>query len=211
MARYLGSACRQCRREGTKLFLKGERCHSPKCPISKRKGKPGKAPRARMQREKDYGIQLREKQKVKRMYGMFETQFRIFFERASGERGMTGANLLRMLEKRLDNIVYRLHFAASRKQARQLVSHGHILVNGRRVSIPSFLVKANDSIEVHERAKRMTVIKDGLKEFSRSGVVPWLEVDPDGMVGTVRGIPDRSDIPDLGEVNEQLIVELYSK
>lgn len=164
-----------------------------------------------MQRVSDFGVQLREKQKVKRMYGMFEQQFRIFFSKASRERGVTGENLLRMLEKRLDNIVYRLHFAASRKQARQLVSHGHILVNGRRVNIPSYLVSADDSIEVHDRAKRMTVIKDGLKEFSRSGVVPWLDVDPDGMIGTVKAIPQRSDIPDLGEVNEQLIVELYSK
>jgi small subunit ribosomal protein S4 len=211
MGRYLGPSCRQCRAEGTKLFLKGERCHSPKCPISKRKGKPGKAPRARMQRQNDYGVQLREKQKVKRMYGMLETQFRIFFAKASKEHGVTGENLLRMLEKRLDNIVYRLHFAASRKQARQLVSHGHILVNGRRVNIPSYLVRADDSIAVHERAKRMTLIKDGLKEYSRSGVVPWLAVDPDGMVGTVTAIPQRSEIPDLGEVNEQLIVELYSK
>ncbi len=211
MGRYLGPSCRQCRAEGVKLFLKGDRCHSPKCPISKRKGKPGKAPRARMQRVSDYGVQLREKQKVKRMYGMFERQFRIFFTKAARERGVTGENLIRMLEKRLDNIVYRLHFAASRKQARQLVSHGHILVNGRRVTIPSYLVREADSIEVHDRAKRMTVIKDGLKEYSRSGVVPWLEVDPDGMVGTVKAIPLRGDIPDLGEVNEQLIVELYSK
>ena len=211
MGRYLGPSCRQCRAEGVKLFLKGERCHSPKCPISKRKGKPGKAPRARMQRVSDYGVQLREKQKVKRMYGMLERQFRIFFSKAARERGVTGENLIRMLEKRLDNIVYRLHFAASRKQARQLVSHGHILVNGKRVTIPSYLVREEDSIEVHESAKRMTVIKDGLKEYSRSGVVPWLEVDPDGMVGTVRAIPQRGDIPDLGEVNEQLIVELYSK
>ncbi len=211
MGRYLGPSCRQCRAEGVKLFLKGERCHSPKCPISKRKGKPGKAPRARMQRVSDYGVQLREKQKVKRMYGMFERQFRIFFTKAARERGVTGENLIRMLEKRLDNIVYRLHFAASRKQARQLVSHGHILVNGRRVTIPSYLVREADSIEVHDRAKRMTVIKDGLKEYSRSGVVPWLDVDPDGMVGTVKAIPLRGDIPDLGEVNEQLIVELYSK
>ena len=211
MGRYLGPSCRQCRAEGVKLFLKGERCHSPKCPISKRKGKPGKAPRARMQRVSDYGVQLREKQKVKRMYGMFERQFRIFFTKAARERGVTGENLIRMLEKRLDNIVYRLHFAASRKQARQLVSHGHILVNGRRVTIPSYLVREADSIEVHDRAKRMTMIKDGLKEYSRSGVVPWLEVDPDGMVGTVKAIPLRGDIPDLGEVNEQLIVELYSK
>jgi len=159
----------------------------------------------------DYGIHLREKQKVKRMYGMFERQFRNLFEKANREQGVTGENLIRLLEKRLDNIVYRLHFASSRKQARQLVSHGHILVNGRRVTIPSYLVRENDTVSVHESAKRMTVIKDGLKEFSRSGVVPWLEVDPDGLNGTVRTIPQRSDVTDLVGVNEQLIVEHYSK
>lgn len=211
MGRYLGPACRLCRAEGVKLFLKGDRCHSPKCQITKRKGKPGKAPRARMQKVSDFGVQMREKQKVKRMYGMFERQFRGFFQKASRERGVTGENLIRLLEKRLDNIVYRLHFAASRKQARQLVSHGHILVNGKRVTIPSYLVRENDTVSVHERAKRMTVIKDGLKEYSRAGVVPWLEVDPDALTGLVRGIPRRGDIADLAGVNEQLIVELYSK
>ena len=211
MGRYLGPACRLCRAEGVKLFLKGDRCHSPKCQITKRKGKPGKSPRARMQKVSDFGVQLREKQKVKRMYGMFERQFVNFFQKASRERGVTGENLIRLLEKRLDNIVYRLHFAVSRKQARQLVSHGHILVNGRRVTIPSYLVRENDTVAVHERAKRMTTIKDGLKEYSRAGVVPWLEVDPDALTGLVRGIPQRSDIVDLAGVNEQLIVELYSK
>ena len=211
MGRYLGPACRLCRTEGVKLLLKGDRCHSPKCQITKRKGKPGKSPRARMQKVSDFGVQLREKQKVKRMYGMFERQFQNFFQKATRERGMTGENLIRLLEKRLDNIVYRLHFAVSRKQARQLVSHGHILVNGRRVTIPSYLVRESDTIAVHERAKRMTVIKDGLKEYSRSGVVPWLEVDPDSLTGLVRGIPQRSDVADLAGVNEQLIVELYSK
>jgi small subunit ribosomal protein S4 len=194
-----------------KLFLKGDRCHSSKCQITKRKGKPGKSPRARMQKVSDYGVQLREKQKVKRMYGMFERQFRNLFQKAARDRGVTGENLIKLLEKRLDNIVFRLHFASSRKQARQLVSHGHILVNGRRVSIPSYLVRENDTIAVHERAKRLTVIKDGLKEYSRSGVVPWLEVDPDALTGHVRAIPQRSDVGDLAGVNEQLIVELYSK
>ena len=211
MGRYLGPACRLCRTEGVKLFLKGDRCHSPKCQITKRKGMPGKGPRARMQKMSDYGVQLREKQKVKRMYGMFERQFENFFAKAARERGITGENLIRLLEKRLDNIVYRLHFASSRKQARQLVSHGHILVNDRKVNIPSYLVSENDTIAVHERAKRMTVIKDGLKEYSRSGVVPWLEVDPDALTGSVRAIPQRSDVPDLADINEQLIVELYSK
>ena len=211
MGRYLGPSCRLCRAEGVKLFLKGDRCHSPKCQITKRKGKPGKSPRARLQKVSDYGVQMREKQKVKRMYGMFERQFRNFFRKATRERGVTGENLIKLLEKRLDNIVYRLHFASSRKQARQLVSHGHILVNGRRVTIPSYLVRENDTIAVHDRAKRLTIIKDGLKEYSRSGVVPWLEVDPDALTGHVRAIPQRSDVVDLAGVNEQLIVELYSK
>ena len=145
------------------------------------------------------------------MYGMFERQFRNFFQKAARERGVTGENLIRLLEKRLDNIVYRLHFASSRKQARQLVAHGHILVNGRRVTIPSYLVRENDYIEVHDRAKRLTIIKDGLKEFSRAGVVPWLQVDPDALSGLVRAIPQRSEVTDLADVNEQLIVELYSK
>jgi small subunit ribosomal protein S4 len=211
MGRYLGPSCRLCRVEGVKLFLKGDRCHSSKCQITKRKGKPGKSPRARMQKVSDYGVQLREKQKLKRMYGMFERQFRNLFQKAARDRGVTGENLIKLLEKRLDNIVFRLHFASSRKQARQLISHGHILVNGRRVSIPSYLVRENDTIAVHERAKRLTVIKDGLKEYSRSGVVPWLEVDPDAVTGHVRAIPQRSDVSDLAGVNEQLIVELYSK
>lgn len=211
MGRYLGPACRLCWTENVKLFLKGDRCHSPKCQITKRKGKPGKSPRARPQKVSDFGVQMREKQKVKRMYGMFERQFRNFFQKAARERGVTGENLIRLLEKRLDNIVYRLHFASSRKQARQLVAHGHILVNGRRVTIPSYLVRENDSIEVHERAKRLTIIKDGLKEFSRAGVVPWLQVDPDALSGLVRAIPQRSEVTDLADVNEQLIVELYSK
>ena len=211
MGRYLGPACRLCRTENVKLFLKGDRCHSPKCQITKRKGKPGKSPRARPQKVSDFGVQMREKQKVKRMYGMFERQFRNFFQKAARERGVTGENLIRLLEKRLDNIVYRLHFASSRKQALQLVAHGHILVNGRRVTIPSYLVRENDSIEVHERAKRLTIIKDGLKEFSRAGVVPWLQVDPDALSGLVRAIPQRSEVTDLADVNEQLIVELYSK
>ena len=211
MGRYLGPACRLCRAEGVKLYLKGERCHSQKCQIVKRKGKPGKSSRDRVKKLSDYGLQLREKQKVKRTYGMFEKQFRSFFSKAARQEGITGENLVKLLEKRLDNIVYRLHFASSRKQARQLISHGHILVNGKRVSIPSFLVRANDSIEVHEGSKRMTMIKDSLKEFSRSGVVPWLEVDPDALVGAVKAIPERSDIPDLMDISEQLIVELYSK
>ena len=211
MARYVGPQCRLCRAEGTKLFLKGDRCHTDKCPITRKKNPPGKAPRARMRKRSDYGVQLREKQKVKRMYGMLESQFLIFFSRAERMRGITGENLLILLERRLDNIVYRMRFASSRKQARQLVSHGLVSVNGHRVRTPSYIVRPEDVVEIRDRAKKYTSIKDSLKEYSRSGVVPWLEVDPDGMKGRVVQTPRRNDLTDLADVKEQLIVELYSK
>jgi small subunit ribosomal protein S4 len=211
MGRYLGPQCRLCRAEQVKLFLKGERCKSDKCPIAKRHGKPGKGPRARTRKLSDYGIQLREKQKVKRIYGMLEKQFKIFFARAERMRGITGENLIALLERRLDNMVYRMHFAGSRKQARQIVSHGHIAVNNRRVTIPSYIVNEGDEIVVMEQSKKLTVIKESLKEYSRSGVVPWLEVDADKLFGRVKAIPRRSDIADMADVKEQLIVELYSK
>ncbi len=211
MGRYLGPSCRLCRAEGVKLYLKGERCNSDKCPITKKKGLPGKGPRARIRKRSDYGLQLREKQKVKRIYGMLEKQFKIFFLKAERMRGITGENLIQLLERRLDNIVYRMHFASSRNMARQLVSHGHIMVNGKKVNIPSYLVKENDEIEVRDKSKKLVVIKESLKEYSRSGVVPWLEVDPDRLWGKVKMIPRRSDVTDLADINEQLIVELYSK
>ncbi len=211
MGRYTGPQCRLCRAEETKLFLKGERCKTDKCPITKRRGKPGRNLRARQKKLSDYGIQLREKQKVKRMYGMMEKQFRLFFTKAARRKGITGETLITMLERRLDNIVYRMHFAGSRKQGRQLVSHGHVRVNGRRVTIPSYLVREGDEIEVQEKSKKLTAIKDSLKEYSRSGAMPWLEVDPDKIWGKVKAIPRRSDIADLADVQEQLIVELYSK
>jgi small subunit ribosomal protein S4 len=211
MARNTGPQCRLCRAEKTKLFLKGERCNSAKCPITQKKGAPGKGPRSRMRKVSDYGLQLREKQKVKRMYGMLERQFRLFFERAERMKGITGENLLIMLERRLDNIVYRMRFASSRKQGRQLVSHGHVQVNGSRVNIASYLVKAEDEITICESSKKLTAIKDSLKEYSRSGAVQWLNVDPDKMMGKVLAIPRRNDLVDLAEVKEQMIVELYSK
>lgn len=211
MGRYTGPQCRLCRAEQTKLFLKGERCKTDKCPITKRRGKPGKNLRARQKKLSDYGVQLREKQKLKRMYGMLEKQFRLFFNKAAQQKGITGEILIAMLERRLDNMVYRMHFAGSRKQGRQLVSHGHVRVNGRRVTIPSFLVKEGDEVEVQEKSKKMTAIKDSLKEYSRSGVVPWLEVDADKVWGKVKAIPRRNDVSDLADVQEQLIVELYSK
>jgi small subunit ribosomal protein S4 len=211
MGRNIGPQCRLCRQEETKLFLKGDRCKSDKCPITKRRGKPGQGLRARSKKASDYAVQLREKQKVKRMYGMLEKQFSLFFARALRIRGVTGENLIVMLERRLDNMVYRMHFAPSRKSARQLVLHGHVRVNGRKVNIPSYLVREGDEIEIRDKSKRIVAVKDSLKEYSRSGVAPWLEVDPDRLWGKVRAVPRRVDVPDLADINEQLIVELYSK
>ena len=211
MARYIGPSCRQCRAEGTKLFLKGERCFTNKCPIAKKASPPGKDPRYRQRKVSDYGLQLREKQKLKRMYGLLEKQFKLFFNEAERLPGKTGENLITMLERRLDNTVYRMHFASSRKQARQIVSHGHVFVNGKRVTIPSFVVKENDEVVIQEKSKKMHAIKESLKEYSRSGVYPWLQIDPDAMKGTVKAYPRKADINELAEVNEQLIVELYSR
>jgi small subunit ribosomal protein S4 len=211
MARYINPNCRLCRVEKTKLYLKGERCKSDKCPINKKKGTPGKGPRARQRKVSDYGIQLREKQKLKRMYCLLEKQFKIFFDRANRMKGVTGDNLFALLERRLDNIVYRMHFSSSRKQARQVVKHGHVLVNKKKIDIPSYLVKQNDEIAVKDKSKNLVVIKEGLKEFTSAGVVPWLDVDPDKVTGIVKSIPRRNDISDMRDINEQLIVELYSK
>jgi small subunit ribosomal protein S4 len=211
MGRYTGPVCRLCRADKRKLFLKGERCNSAKCPITKKRNSPGKDPRGRSKKMSDYGLQLREKQKVKRIYGMYEKQFGIFFEKADRKTGKTGDNLITMLESRLDNIVYRMRFASSRAQARQLLLHGHILVNGKKVNIPSYIVKADDVVELSEKGKKLTVVKESLKEYTRSGVVPWLEVDPDQMKGTLKNVPSRNDVTDLEDIKEQLIVELYSR
>jgi len=211
MARYVGPNCRLCRTEKRALNLKGDRCKGPKCPIAKKKSEPGRGPRRRMKKVSDYGLQLREKQKLKRIYGMLEKQFALYFDKASRMKGVTGDNLISLLESRLDNILYRMHFAESRKQARQIVSHGHILVNGKRVNIPSYTVRENDKIEIKEKSKKMVVIKESLKEYSRAGVVPWLEVNPDEVSGVIKSIPRRIDVTDLADIKEQLIVELYSK
>jgi small subunit ribosomal protein S4 len=192
-------------------MLKGNRCKSDKCPINKKRPAPGKDPKARPGKRSDYGIQLREKQKLKRIYGMQEKQFSLFFERALRMSGITGENLFVLLEKRLDNVVYRLRFASSRSQARQIVLHGHVLVNGKRVTIPSYLVKPEDEIGIGESSKNMVIIKDSLKEFGKSGVMPWLSLDPDAMKGKFLAAPRRSDITDLGDIKEQMIIELYSK
>ncbi|AEF81657.1 30S ribosomal protein S4 [Leadbettera azotonutricia] len=211
MARYTGPVCRLCRTEQKKLMLKGHRCLSDKCPINKKRPAPGKDPKARPGKRSDYGVQLREKQKLKRIYGMQEKQFSLFFERALRMPGITGENLFALLERRLDNVVYRMRFAVSRSQARQIVLHGHVTVNGKRVDVPSYLVKAEDTIEIEESSKGLIIIKDALKEFGKSGVMPWLQLDPDAMKGKFLAVPRRGDITDLGDIKEQMIVELYSK
>jgi small subunit ribosomal protein S4 len=211
MARYTGPVCRLCRTEQKKLFLKGDRCKSDKCPINKKRPAPGKDPKARAGKRSDYGLQLREKQKLKRIYGMQEKQFSLFFERALRMPGITGENLFVLLERRLDNVAYRMRFAVSRTMARQLVLHGHVLVNGKSVNVPSYLVKPSDVIEIREASKNLVVIKESLKEFSKAGVMPWLQLDPDAMKGTYVANPRRGDITDLGDIKEQMIVELYSK
>jgi small subunit ribosomal protein S4 len=208
MGRYVGPSCRLCRREGMKLMLKGDRCLSNKCAVVKRKFPPGQIPKRRA-KVSEYGNQLREKQKVKRYYGLMEDQFKRYFEIASRKKGITGEILITLLEQRLDNVVFRLHFASSRKMARQLVRHGHIRVNGKKVDIPSYLINEGDTIEVKESSKKIISILESMKNVSRVGTVPWLEVDPDKLSGTFVYLPKREEI-DL-PANEQLIVEFYSK
>ena len=211
MARYTGPVCRLCRTEQKKLSLKGERCNSDKCPINKKRVAPGKDPKGRVGKKSEYGLQLREKQKIKRMYGMLEKQFHLTFERAQRMGGVTGENLIKLLECRLDNVVYRMHFASTRSQARQLVSHRHFLVNGKSVNIPSYEVKPGDVIEVREKSKKMTAIMDALGEVSKSGNMPWVSVDVDAQKGTFSAYPRREEVLDLADIKEQLVVELYSK
>ncbi|HIT46039.1 MAG TPA: 30S ribosomal protein S4 [Candidatus Aphodovivens excrementavium] len=208
MARYTGADCRLCRREGSKLFLKGDRCYTDKCAMERRAYAPGEAGRKRV-KENEYLLQLREKQKTKRIYGVLEKQFRAYYELASRKQGITGENLLGILETRLDNVVYRLGFAKSRAEARQQVRHGHIHVNGRRVNIPSFRVRPGDLISVAPKAKEMLVIKSALISNERVQVPAWLEVDIEKLQGSVLALPQRDQI-DL-DIREQLIVELYSK
>jgi len=211
MARYLGPKCKTCRAEKTKLNLKGERCNTAKCPISKKAGLPGKGPKSRQKKMTDYGIQLREKQKLRKTFCMLEKQFKLTFVQAEKMAGKTGENLIMLLERRLDNVVFRMRFATSRNSAHQIVSHGHILVNGKRVTIPSYRVKEGDEISIADRSKKMIVIKESLKEFSKSGIVPWIELDPDNMKGKFLAVPRRSEVTELAAINEQLIVELYSR
>ena len=208
MARHTESLCRLCRRENLKLFLKGERCYTEKCAYDRRNYPPGQHGQAR-KKFSDYGTQLREKQKVKRMYGILENQFRNIFKEADRQKGITGETLLSLLERRLDNIVYRLGFANSRNEARQLVRHNHFLVNQSKVNIPSYLVKPGDAIELREKSKKVVRILEALEGVARRGVPQWLELDKDQMKGTVKGLPTREDI--TIPIQEKLIVELFSK
>jgi len=210
LARYIGPVCRLCRREAMKLFFKGERCHSGKCAIEKRNFLPGQHGKARKPKLVGYGLQLREKQKVRRYYGLLERQFRNLFEKASRAPGVTGATLLEMLERRLDNVVYRMGFGTSHPQCRQIVRHGHILVNGRKVNIPSFLVKPNDLIEVREKSRQNPTILAARDATAHAPTPNWLEVDREALKGRVIGTPKRQELVQI-QLNERLIVELYSK
>lgn len=208
MAKYTGSTCRLCRREGIKLYLKGDRCYSQKCAVDRRSYAPGIHGQTR-KKLSEYGIQLREKQKARRIYGVLETQFRNYFARAERMKGITGENLLRFLERRLDNVVYRLGLATSRAEARQLVRHGHFLVNGRKVNIPSFLVRPGDVVEVAEKSKESPKLTELMERAAEQVPPPWLEYDKERAMGKVLALPTREqiDVP----VAEHLIVELYSK
>ena len=208
MARYTGPVCRLCRREGTKLYLKGDRCYTAKCAIDRRGYAPGQHGQGR-KKQSEYGLQLREKQKVRRIYGILETQFRNYFEKAEHQKGITGENLLRLLERRLDNVAYRLGFGGSRVEARQLVRHGHFIVNGKKVNIPSFLTKVGDVVEVAEKSRDNSRIKELAEQAARKTPPAWLEVNADQFSGKVVAIPSREDI-DVPVV-EHLIVELYSR
>jgi len=209
MARYTDPSCRLCRRERQKLFLKGTKCFTEKCPVERRGFPPGQHGQNRRAKISEYGVQLREKQKVRRMYGLQETQFRNTFERALKQTGRTGETLVKLLERRLDNVVYRLGLAPSRKAARQLVNHGHFLVNGRAVDVPSYLLKAGDSVQVRDKSKKLEVLHASMKRMKDTAMLPWLSLDKAAMVGTFLNIPERADIP--LNADEQLIVELYSK
>ena len=209
MARYVGAVCRLCRREGMKLFLKGERCYTEKCAIEKRNFPPGQHGKTRKAKLAGYGVQLREKQKVKRIYGVLEDQFRRYFEAAERQRGITGETLLQLLERRLDNVAYRMGLATSRPQARQLVRHGHLQVNGRKVDVPSYSVRVGDVISVRETSQKGAAVQHAIEEVKGRGLPEWLSFDVEKMSGRIMSLPTREQI-NL-PVQEQLIVELYSK
>lgn len=207
MAKYTGPRCRLCRREGEKLFLKGERCYF-KCAFEKRAYPPGQHGQGR-EKQKDYGIRLREKQKIRRIYGILEKQFRLYFREAERQKGITGENLLRLLECRFDNMVYRSGLASSRSEARQLVLHNHFTINGKKVNIPSCLLKVGDVIQVKEKSRSIQRIEDAIDASQQRGVVEWLDVDQDKMQVTISALPTREQVPE--SIEEQLVIELYSK
>ena len=209
MAKYTGAVCRLCRREGQKLFLKGDRCYTNKCAIDRRSYAPGIHGQSRGKKPTEFGIQLREKQKARRIYGVLEKQFRGYFDKAARQKGMTGENLLRLLERRLDNVVYRLGFAASRAEARQMVTHGHITVKGRRVSIPSYLVKVGDVISIKESSRNNIRVKEMAETIKDRTAPAWLSLDVNTLSGTVINLPSREDIQI--PIEEHLIVEKYSR
>lgn len=209
MARYTGSVCRICRREGIKLFLKGQRCYTEKCAIDRRQYGPGQHGQGRRSKVSDFGAKLREKQKVKRLYGLLETQFRNSFTKAAHSKGITGEALLINLERRLDNMVYRMGFCSSRPQARQMVLHGHIRVNDKKVTIPSYLVNSGDRIGLREKSRENTQIQQSFEEIERRGLPTWLELDKKNFVGTVKTLPSREEL--TLPMQESMIVEFYSK
>lgn len=209
MARYTDSVCRQCRREGIKLFLKGDRCYSAKCAITKRHTPPGQHGQSRAKKPSEYGLQLREKQKCRRAYGVLESQFRKYYDMAANMRGVTGDNMLSLLERRLDNVAFRLGFGNSRAMARQLVTHGHILVDGKKVDIPSYLVKPGQIISVRSKSRDMQHLKELREQGSKNTIPKWLELDAENLSGKVMALPQRDDI-DL-TLEEHLIVEFYSR
>lgn len=209
MADIRGSQCRQCRREGEKLFLKGSKCFTAKCPIEKRNAAPPGVHSARRGRLSDYGVMLRMKQKVRRIYGIFEKQFRRFYQEATQKKGAAGVNLLQMLEARLDSVVYRMGFGISRRQARQLISHRSIMVNGKTVNIPAYFVQPGDIVAVAPKAKAQLRIQEALAFFANRAEPEWIAVDREKLEGTFKRVPEREELP--ADINEQLIVELYSK
>ena len=209
MARETGPSCRLCRRENLKLYLKGDRCYGDKCAFERRPYPPGQHGQRRGGKLSDYRVQLREKQKVKRMYGTFEKQFRRYYYRAEKQKGITGTNLLILLESRLDNVVYRMGFASSAKQARQLIRHNHFMVNDKKVDIPSYQVKIGDVIQVREGSRKVPLISEALETVVRRGIPDWIEIEKENFKGTLKALPNREDL--TMPIQEQLIVELYSK
>ncbi len=209
MARYTDAVCKLCRRERQKLFLKGAKCFTGKCPVEKRAYPPGQHGQGRRSKISEYGIQLREKQKIRRSYGVLEAQFRLMFDRARKQKGITGENLVKLLERRFDNVLYRLGLAASRSQARQLILHKHFLVNNKPVNIPSYTLNSGDVVKVREKSRKLDAIHESLKRVRDASIPPWLALDKAQLTGTVLNAPERADI-NLN-ANEQLVVELYSK